>query len=149
MDLRLSKITYYFLASNAFQLVDAQHYESIMAMSIKALFEINGKIMELSENASDNLKNHLVIILRLIGNIGSICSSTMNYFINTGFIQQNESLALFLNNLLSFLSNDKDCYKELLWFIGNIVNNSDNLNQDCCKYLENDKFLDKLVIKTI
>lgn len=145
MDFKLTKIVYHFLAQAAFQL-DNQHYEPFMAMSMKTLLEIHSKLDESSKEASDDIKEHLIIVLRLIGNIVTISPPMLNYFITNSFVHGNSSLSSFLNNLLSFSSNDEHCYKELLWFIGNIVNKSNNLNENCLKYLENDKFLDNLLI---
>lgn len=145
----MTKITYYFLAFNDFRLDDVKYYQSITQMALMTLFELNQKILNLNEDnreSVDGIKKQLIITLRMIGNIGAVHPNALDYFILIGFKKENESLSMFLNKLFVFLTNDKNYYVELLWFIGNIVHNSGNLSPECCVYLENDDFLEKLVI---
>lgn len=104
-----------------------------------------------NENVNDSaleLTMHLLLVLRIMGNVIALEDWAANLLIENGFASKNLSMSTFFNTLIDLTGQDMSYRNELLWIIGNLTA-SKHLNSSTLEYLKCDNFVNQLKIDTV
>lgn len=130
-----TKILYKLLTKTNFQLPDSLRslMVNVLSLSVGTVFHLYHNIQSFSIECTEPYA-HLIISLRIIGNLLATEEWAANYVITNGFITNSVEIASFFKNLLETMDNGPS-QQEILWVARNLLENK-FLSSDCSAYLQ-------------
>lgn len=107
--------------------------KGVMHRCVDTLFHLYRNIQSFPIETESDPFLHMIILLRIIGNILVIEEWAPNFLITDGFAANNVEVAQFFQDLLETMDNEAS-QRELLWVARNLLENK-FLNQDCLAYV--------------
>lgn len=129
-----TKILYKLLTKSNFQLPDSLRslMVNVLSLSVGSVFHLYHNIQSFSIECTEPYA-HLIMSLRIIGNLLATEEWAANYVITDGFVANGVDIASFFKNSLETMDNEAS-QQEILWVARNLLENK-FLSSDCSAYL--------------
>lgn len=122
MSLLVTKILYKLLNKLDFQWHEEDFFVKVLDLCTVAVFHLHKHIQSFPIEFPESI-SHIIILLRIIGNLLVTKVWSANYIIENGFAANNVEIAQFFKDLLAAIDNDAS-QREILWLARNLLENN-------------------------